>query len=261
MGRVGIFVYGLASYAMFLAVFLYGFGFIGGAFVPKTIDAGAWPVALPMGLAAVVNVGLLLSFGLQHSIMARPTFKKWWTRTVPVPAERSTYVLATNLCMIAMFVFWQPMPGVVWNAQSPALRGALWALFVTGWLLVLATTFMINHFDLFGLRQIWLHLRGREYTHLPFATPLIYKHIRHPLYVGWITAFWAIPTMTVGHLLFAALMTSYILVAIVFEERNLVEHHGRAYREYRSRTGKLLPRWRMKAGGDPDQQPDLAESA
>jgi protein-S-isoprenylcysteine O-methyltransferase Ste14 len=191
--------------------------------------------------------------------MARPTFKKWWTRIVPVPAERSTYVLASNLALIALFVFWQPLPAVVWDAQQPALRGALWALFVCGWLMVLIATFLINHFDLFGLRQVWLHFRGRRYTHLPFATPLVYKHIRHPLYVGWITAFWAIPTMTVGHLLFAAAMSSYILVAIVFEERNLVEHHGRTYQEYRRRTGKLLPRLRMAAGRSTNQQPEMAE--
>lgn len=262
MGRVGIFVYGVACYALFLGVFLYALGFIGGFGVPKTIDAGAWPTALPTGIAIAVNAGLILLFGLQHSIMARPTFKNWWTRIVPVPAERSTYVLASNLCLIALFVFWQPLPGVVWDAQQPMLRAALWTLFAGGWLMVLITTFLINHFDLFGLRHVWLHLRGQEYTHLPFATPLVYRHIRHPLYVGWITAFWAIPTMTWGHMMFAAFTTAYILVAIVFEERNLIEHHGKAYMDYRRRTGKFLPRFKAQAkGGTRNPLAELPETA
>jgi protein-S-isoprenylcysteine O-methyltransferase Ste14 len=242
MGRIGIFIYGLVSYAIFLGVFLYACGFVGGFLVPKSIDSPVTSMATPVAL--LINAALLLAFGLQHSVMARPTFKKWWTQFVPPPAERSTYVLASNVCMIALFALWQPMPAIVWDVQNTIGRGVVWALFASGWLMVLITTFLINHFDLFGLRQIWLHLRGREYTHLPFATPLIYKHIRHPLYVGWITAFWAIPTMTVGHLLFASITTAYILVAIVFEERNLVDHHGLSYEEYRQRTGKLLPRFR-----------------
>jgi protein-S-isoprenylcysteine O-methyltransferase Ste14 len=242
MGRVGIFIYGVVCYVMFLGVFLYAFGFVTGWWVPKTLDSPA--VTVSFWTSMVANAALLLIFGLQHSVMARPTFKRWWTRIIPPAAERSTYVLMSNLCLIALFIAWQPLPAVVWNVHNTVGRIALWALCIGGWFMVLVTTFLINHFDLFGLRQIWLHLRGREYTHLHFATPLIYKHIRHPLYVGWITAFWATPTMTLGHLLFAAITTAYILVAIVFEERNLVEYHGSAYQDYRERTGKLLPRLR-----------------
>lgn len=240
MSRIAIFVYGLVCYAMFLVVFLYMVGFIGNFAVPKSIDAPPATIATLPALA--INFALLLAFGLQHSVMARPTFKKWWTRFIPKPAERSTYVLASNLCMIALLALWQPMPTIVWDVQNQFVRGTVWFLFAGGWGLVLLATFLINHFDLFGLRQIWLHLRGKEYKDLPFATPLIYGHIRHPLYVGWMTAFWATPTMTLGHLLFAAVNTAYMLVAIYFEERNLVAHHGRAYEEYRQRTGKLLPR-------------------
>jgi protein-S-isoprenylcysteine O-methyltransferase Ste14 len=230
---------------MFLGVYLYTIAFVGGLFVPKTIDA---PLGSTSTIAALaINIGLLLVFALQHSIMARPTFKKWWTRFVPAPAERSTYVLASNQCVIALFALWQPLPTVIWDVQNKFTSSTLWFLFAGGWMLVLVATFLINHFDLFGLRQVWLYLRGREYTHLPFATPLIYKYIRHPLYVGWMTAFWATPTMTVGHLLFAVVNTGYMLIAIFFEERNLVQHHGRAYEEYRKRTGKLLPRLRPRA--------------
>jgi len=259
MNRFGIFAYGLLCYVMFLGVFLYALGFVGDFLVPKSIDRGG---DSPTWLAVIVNTALLLAFGLQHSVMARPTFKRWWTRIVPEPAERSTYVLASNLCMIALFVFWQPMPTIVWDVQNTIGRAALWTLFAAGWGLVLITTFLINHFDLFGLRQVWLHLHGKPYTSLGFVTPGIYGVIRHPLYVGWITAFWAIPTMTVGHLLFAAVVTAYILVAIVLEERNLVEYHGEKYIAYRSRTGKLIPRFRRAAPADAaTPSPSLAHNS
>ena len=242
MGRVGVFVYGVVCYAMFLGVFLYSFGFVTGWWVPKTIDSPRVTVSMWISIAA--NLGLLVVFGLQHSVMARPTFKRWWTRIIPPAAERSTYVLMSNLCLIALFIAWQPLPMIVWDVHNAAGRTALWALCIAGWLMVLISTFLINHFDLFGLRQVWLHFRGREYTHLPFGTPLFYKHIRHPLYVGWITAFWATPTMTLGHLFFAAITTLYIVVAIFFEERNLVEHFGERYEAYRRGTGKFIPRLR-----------------
>ena len=240
MSRIAIFAYGLVCYVMFLVVFLYMVGFIGNFWVPKSIDAPPAVVGILPALA--INIGLLLAFGLQHSIMARPTFKNWWTRFVPKPAERSTYVLASNVCMIALLALWQPMPMIIWDVHNEFTRGTVWFLFAGGWLLVLLATFLINHFDLFGLRQIWLHLRGREYTHLSFATPFIYNYIRHPLYVGWMTAFWATPTMTLGHLVFAAVNTVYMLIAIFLEERNLVQHFGRQYEEYRKRTPMFVPR-------------------
>ena len=241
ISRVFIFVYGLLCYLMFLGVFLYALAFVGGLPVPRTIDgpavgAGPWPLAL------AVNLSLVLAFGLQHSIMARPTFKRWWARFVPDPAERSTYVLMSNLCLIALFVLWQPLSAVAWDVRHPLGRAALWALFGAGWSLVLVTTLLINHFDLFGLRQVWLHLRGREYAAPGFVTPAFYRQVRHPLYVGWLMAFWATPTMTVGHLLFAVGTSAYIFVAISFEERNLLEAYGEAYRAYRERTPMLIPR-------------------
>jgi protein-S-isoprenylcysteine O-methyltransferase Ste14 len=173
--------------------------------------------------------------------MARPEFKRWWTRFIPTPVERSTYVMATNLVLGLMFWQWRPMGGILWNFEQPLVRAAAWSLFAVGWLTVLVTTFLINHFDLFGLRQVWLYFRGRPYTHLPFATPGPYQIIRHPLYVGWLLAFWATPTMTMAHFVFAAAMTAYILLAIRYEERDLVSFHT-GYREYRRRVPMLIPR-------------------
>ena len=239
LSRWVILIYGVLCYVMFLGVFLYALGFIGDFIVPSTLNKGASSSTFA---ALMVNLGLLLAFGLQHSVMARPTFKRWWTRIVPVPAERSTYVLFTNLCLMAMFALWRPMPATIWEIDSQIGRIAMYGLFGFGWFLVLVTTFLINHFDLFGLRQVWLHWRGVEYTNLGFVTPLYYRFVRHPLYVGWICAFWATPRMTLGHLVFAAGATAYILVAIVFEERNLMEHYGSRYEEYRRKTGALVPR-------------------
>jgi methanethiol S-methyltransferase len=233
-------MYGGVCYVFFLGVFLYALGFIGGILVPKSIDG---PAAAFPSFALAINLGLIALFGLQHSVMARPTFKNLWTRAVPEPIERSTYVLFTNICMVVMFVLWQPMQGIVWEIQNPIGRGVMWALFAMGWLLVLITTFLINHFDLFGLRQVWMCFRGKPYTYLGFRTPGIYKHIRHPLYVGWIAAFWAIPTMTIGHMVFAGGMTAYILIAIQFEERNLAQFH-KEYAAYRRRTGWFIPRFK-----------------
>lgn len=236
--RAGVFAYGLACYAIFFGTFLYAFGWVGNFLVPRSLDSAA---TSPLWLALLVNLGLLGLFAVQHSVMARPWFKAWWTRYVPEPAERSTYVLFSSIALIALFAFWQPMGGVIWHFEHPVNRAVFTALFVAGWLLVLLATFLINHFDLFGLRQVWLYLRNKPYTHLPFKTPLLYKVVRHPLYVGWLIAFWATPTMTAAHLLFAIVTTLYILMAIRWEERDLAEMHGKDYAEYRQRVPKLVP--------------------
>lgn len=239
MQRILFFAYGLMCYVMFLGVFAYAAGFIGNFLVPRTLDVGP---ETPLGWAILINIGLLALFGVQHSVMARPTFKRWWTRFVPKPIERSTYVLATNLVLILLFWQWRPVGPVVWEVEQPLLRGLLLGLFAAGWLLVFAATAQLNHFDLFGLRQVWLHLRGKPYTRLRFQLPILYRFVRHPLYVGWLLAFWATPVMTAGHLLFAAGLAVYILIAIQFEERNLVQVHGHHYAEYRRRVPMLIPR-------------------
>jgi protein-S-isoprenylcysteine O-methyltransferase Ste14 len=192
--------------------------------------------------ALLVNTLLLAVFAVQHSVMARPAFKRWWTRFVPESAERSTYVLLSSLALLLMFWQWQPMGGVIWNVENATGRILLHAMFGLGWLLVLATTFLINHFDLFGLRQVWFFARGKEYRPLGFVTPGPFRWVRHPLYVGWLCAFWFTPTMTAAHLLFAVATTAYILLAIQFEERDLVDIHGRSYTEYRRKVPMLIPR-------------------
>ena len=237
MARIAIFSYGVISYAIFFATFLYSIGWIGDLVVPRTMDdapAGSWWVAL------AIDLGLLSLFAVQHSVMARPAFKRWWTRIVPESAERSTYVLLSSLCLIAMFVLWQPLGGTVWSIEDPVGRSALYSLYGFGWLLVLVSTFLINHFDLFGLRQVWFRLRGMEYRPLEFQVNGLYRYVRHPLYVGWFFAFWATPNMTVTHLLFAAMTTGYILVAIRLEERDLKDALP-AYAEYAERVPMLVP--------------------
>ena len=236
--RLSIFLYGVVSYAIFFGTYLYAVGFVGNFGVPRTLDGV--PTA-SFASALLVNLGLLGLFAVQHSVMARPAFKRWFTRLVPVSAERSTYVLLSSLALIAMFAWWQPLGGSVWTATDPAVRGVLWGCFVFGWLLVLGSTFLINHFDLFGLRQVWLQLMGRPYTDLAFGTPGPYRLVRHPLYVGWLFAFWATPTMTVSHLVFAIATTGYILIAIQLEERDLIAHHGKTYQDYRERVPMLIP--------------------
>jgi protein-S-isoprenylcysteine O-methyltransferase Ste14 len=213
-------------------------GFIGGFAVPKTIDSAP---EIPPVQAALVDAGLLAVFALQHSIMARQWFKNRLTRLIPEPAERSTYVLASSLALIALFRWWQPIGGTVWNVETPAIAVALYAVCAAGWLLVLLATFLLNHFDLFGLRQVWLQLVGTPYTRLHFNKPLFYRFVRHPLYLGWLLAFWATPRMTAAHLLFAGLGTAYILVAIQFEERDLVRTHGEQYLQYRREVPMILP--------------------
>ena len=239
MTRIGILLYGLFSYVVFLGVFVYAVGFIGGFVTPTMLD-GTPHRSLAAALA--INSTLLAAFALQHSGMARPAFKRWWTRIVPPAAERSTYVLMSSLALVALFAFWEPIGGVVWQAPEGLARTAIIGLYLFGWLLLLYTTFLIDHFDLFGLKQVWRHLRGQPYRPPQFHTPSLYRMVRHPLYIGWLTIFWAAPTMTAAHLIFALMTTAYILVAIQLEERDLVSAFGSEYTAYRESTPMLIPR-------------------
>jgi methanethiol S-methyltransferase len=236
--RIAFFAYGTLSYLIFFATFLYAIGFIGNFGVPRTLDGTP---SRPLAVAFAIDVALLTLFAVQHSVMARKWFKDWWTRLVPPPLERSTYVLFSSLALILLFWLWQPLGGVVWSIEDPVGRVVLRALFAFGWALVLISTFLINHFDLFGLRQVWLYLLGRPYTSLKFGTPGPYRLVRHPLYVGWLFAFWCTPTMTLAHLLFSVATTGYILIAIQLEERDLVRDHGETYKAYRRSVPMLIP--------------------
>lgn len=236
--RVATFVYGVLSYLTFFGTFLYAIGFIGNFIVPKSIDSGRTG---PLGEALLIDAALLALFAVQHSVMARPWFKRGWTQLVPKPAERSTYVLLSSLALLLLFWQWRPIGGAVWNIEQPGLRMVLYGLCGTGWLLVLSSTFLINHFDLFGLRQVFLFLIGREYTEIKFRTPMFYRHIRHPLYLGWLLAFWSTPTMTVAHLVFAIATTAYIFVAIQLEERDLVNAYGDEYKRYQQSVPMIVP--------------------
>jgi protein-S-isoprenylcysteine O-methyltransferase Ste14 len=256
--RILLFGYGVASYLVFFATFLYAIGFIGNFGVPRTLDGAPTE---PLAKALAINVGLLGLFAVQHSVMARKWFKDWWTRIVPPPVERSTYVLFSSVALILLFWQWQPLGGQIWSVENPAAVLALRVLFAFGWGLVLVSTFLINHFDLFGLRQVWLHLLGRPYTSLQFGTPGPYRLVRHPLYVGWFFAFWMTPTMTLSHLLFAVMTTAYILVAIRFEESDLVRDHGEAYEEYRRRVPMLIPSSRRATSAPAPASTSVAASA
>lgn len=238
MKRLFLIAYGAVSYAIFLAAFLYAIGFVGDIAVPRSVSHG---IAAPPGQAITIDVLLLGLFAIQHSVMARPAFKRWWTRFVPPPAERSTYVLVASLLLMLLYWQWRTMPAVIWNVTSPPGRLALWAFFWLGWLTVLAATFMINHFDLFGLRQVYLAWRGKPYTDLGFRAPLLYRLVRHPIMLGFVIAFWAAPTMTAGHLFFAIGTTAYIVIALHFEERDLTTELGARYGQYRAQVPMLLP--------------------
>lgn len=237
MKRTLVLLYGIACYAVFFATFLYAIAFLGNFLIGNPIDAAP---TVGTGQAIAVNIGLLAVFALQHSIMARPAFKRWWTKFVPVAAERSTYVLFSSVAMILLFWLWQPIGAVIWQVGSPLGQTVLYAGYAAGWILLLVATFLINHFDLFGLRQTWLYFRGRPYTELAFRTPSLYKLVRHPLYVGWLLTFWCTPTMTAAHLLFAVMTTAYILIAIQFEERDLIDAFPE-YETYRRKVPSLIP--------------------
>ena len=236
--RFTAFVYGLGCYAAFLASFLYAIGFIGNLWVPKSIDSG---LEGPLSQALLVDAALLALFAIQHSLMARQWFKRAWTRVIPKPAERSTYVLFSSLALLFLFWQWRPIGGVIWNLHSPAGRASLYALFAFGWVTVLVSTFFIDHFDLFGVRQVYLYLRARDYSPIPFRTPGLYRYVRHPLYLGWLLVFWSAPTMTLAHLVFALATTGYILLAIQFEERDLTDLYGEVYSKYRERVPMIVP--------------------
>lgn len=241
--RTAVLLYGVISYGLFLMSYLYAIGFVGNIAVPRSIDSEA---VVPLGTALIVNLVLLGVFAIQHSVMARPAFKKWFTRIVPRHIERSTYVLFSSVLLIALFVLWQPMGSIIWQVTDPEGQAALYTAFAMGWLVVLVSTFLINHFDLFGLRQVWLYFRDKPYTALKFGTPWLYRYVRHPLYVGWLLAFWATPTMTAAHLVFAIATTVYILIAIQFEERDLISEHGASYANYRKQVPMLIPSYRRR---------------
>jgi protein-S-isoprenylcysteine O-methyltransferase Ste14 len=235
--RITAFLYGLVCYLAFFGTFLYAVGFLGNFGVPKSIDSGP---QLPFMQALAIDLGLLGLFAVQHSIMARQWFKRAWTRIVPQVVERSTYVLFSSVALILLFWKWEPLGGVIWNLEYAPARVALNALYALGWVTVLVATFLINHFDLFGLRQVSLYLMGRPYTALQFRTPGLYRLVRHPLYVGWLMVFWSAPVMSAAHLVFAIATTAYILLAIQLEERDLAKLHPE-YEEYRRRVPMLVP--------------------
>jgi methanethiol S-methyltransferase len=238
LGRITAFVYGVLCYLIFFGTFLYAVGFMGNLVTPKSIDSGRQEL---LAQALLIDSGLLLLFALQHSVMARQWFKRAWTRLVPEPVERSTYVLFSSLLLLLLFWQWRPIGGQVWNVENAVGRIALYSVFAVGWLTVLASTFLINHFDLFGLRQVYFYLRGRQYSPISFRTPALYRFVRHPLYLGWLMAFWSTPTMTVAHLVFAIATTSYIVLAIQFEERDMIRFYGDAYRGYREQIPMIIP--------------------
>jgi protein-S-isoprenylcysteine O-methyltransferase Ste14 len=257
MRRWTYFVYGVFCYLLFLASYAALAGFVGGLLLPKTIDSTP---AASAGQALLINAALIALFALQHSVMARPWFKRLWTRLVPEPVERSTYVLVSSVLLFLLMWQWRGLDAVVWDVRQPVGRWLLWGLFAAGWLMVPAVSLMINHFDLFGTRQVWLYLRGRPNTPLPFRTPLLYGRVRHPLYVGWALAFWATPTMTLGHLFFAGTLTLYMAVASLFEERDLVSHFGDRYRAYQQGVPRFIPRF-GKGRGSPAEAPSTPAPA
>ena len=251
MGGIASVLYGGAVYLLFFGTILYAIAFTGNLPVPKTIDGGAEGALVP---ALVINTLLLGLFAIQHSVMARPAFKRWWTRFVPHAVERTTYVLLASLALVALFVHWRPILMPVWTVTNPAGIVLPQAVFWIGWGLVFLGTFLINHFELFGLRQVWARLRGRTLPAPQFRTPFLYNRVRHPIYLGFLLAFWSTPAMTAGHLLFAVATTGYILIGIWFEERDLVDLFGDQYRRYREQVSMLIPLPGRKA------KPDLVEA-
>jgi protein-S-isoprenylcysteine O-methyltransferase Ste14 len=245
MSRTLSLLFAIVCYAIFFATFLYLISFVGNfPVVPLTVDRG--PDA-PVAAAVIIDIALITLFGVQHSVMARPGFKRAWTRIVPKPIERSIFVLLASLALIVMFLFWRPINATVWEVGNAGLRTLLWAVFWVGWLLVLISTFLINHFELFGLQQAWFHARAREEQGPQLREPSLYRFVRHPMMLGFFLAFWGIPTMSAGHLLLAAGMSAYILIALHFEERDLVGIFGADYESYRRRVGMLIPRFRRRS--------------
>jgi protein-S-isoprenylcysteine O-methyltransferase Ste14 len=247
MSRLLTLIFAIFAYAIFFATFLYLIVFVGDlSFATLTVDEG--PQAAPV-TAAIIDVALIALFGLRHSVMARQGFKRWWTRVVPPPAERSVYVLMASAALLILMTLWRPIDSIVWNVTSPVPYDLIWLAFWAGWLTVLLSTFLLNHFELFGLQQAWLHVRGRQPEAPQFRTPLFYKWVRHPLYLGFFLAFWAAPEMTAGHLLLAGGMSVFMLIAIRYEEKDLVGWFGKDYEDYRRRAGMLVPRFRRRTAG------------
>lgn len=251
MKRFAVLLYGVMAYAIAMSALAYLAGFIGNVLVPKSIDG---VVTVPLWQALLTNISLILLFAVQHSVMARPWFKKWWTRYIPAPIERSTYILVTSFVLMVLYAAWEPMGGVVWAVGHSWLAGLLWALFGLGWMIVVLSSFLTNHFDLFGLRQVWMYFRGEEYKPVKFKSLLLYNWMRHPLYFGLLLGFWATPVMSVTHLFFSLVMTTYILRAIRWEEKDLVEHFGESYRRYAETVPMLLPFFGAKQKPEPRYQ-------
>lgn len=237
--RTAILLYGSAVYILFFATFLYFIAFVGNFFVPKSVDVGP---AVPLVRALIIDLVLVSVFAVQHTIMARPRFKIWLTKAVPQPAERSTFVLAATLALILLMAMWRPIDGVLWDVSGGMLAKVLIGISILGWGVLLWSTFLINHFDLFGLRQVVLCFRGREYKPVHFTMPVLYRYVRHPMYVGLFIAIWVTPMMTLGHLVFAGALTIYTFIGIRFEERELARHHGESYREYQRQVSMVIPR-------------------
>lgn len=258
MAKVAAVVYGFVVYVVFLGTFLYAIAFIGNFLVPKTIDSGAGAFSIP---SLVIDAVLLGLFAIQHSVMARQGFKRVWTKLVPRPVERSTYVLFASLCLLLLYWQWRPMTNIVWSVQNSTGKLVLEALFAIGWLMVLVSTYLVSHTDLFGLRQVTLFASGKPYTHIGFKAPVLYKQVRHPIYLGFLIAFWCAPTMTIGHLVFSIATTGYILLAIQFEERDLVTFFGDAYKQYRQRVPMLVPFTKRRAAGAQDASAETVGSA